>query len=64
MRTDPAQRLLSYPACAIFPDISQSLRGTGIAPVALLTQVKPIHAERRHCLGARTAGSSELPQAS
>jgi hypothetical protein len=46
------------------PDISQSLRGTGIAPVTLLTQIKPIHAERQHCLGARTAGSSELPQAS
>src|SRR5262245_7989964 len=46
------------------PGISQSLRGTGIAPVALLAQIKPIHAERRHCLGARTAASSELPQAS
>jgi hypothetical protein len=42
--------------------ISQSLWGTGVAPVALLTQIKPSFAERRQCLGARTAGSSELPQ--
>jgi len=51
-------------AAQFSPGISQSLRATGIAPVALLTQIKPIHAVRRHCLGARTAGSSELPQAS
>jgi hypothetical protein len=64
MPTDPAQRLFRAQPAQFPPGISQSLRGTGIAPVALLTQIKPIHAERRYCLGARTAGSSELPQAS
>jgi hypothetical protein len=39
------------PGFAIVVEISQSLRGTGIASVAFLTQVKQSHAELRHCLG-------------
>ena len=58
MRTDQAQWLVSCPACTIASGLSQSLQGTGIAPVALLTQIKTTHAERRHCLGTRTAGPS------
>jgi CheY-like chemotaxis protein len=57
MRTDPAQRLVSRPACAISSRRKPKFTGHR-APVALLTQIKPTHAERRHCLGARTAGSS------
>jgi hypothetical protein len=45
------------------PEISQSLQGTGIAPVAFLAQITSSHAERRHYWAARTAGSSELPEA-
>jgi CheY-like chemotaxis protein len=33
--------LLWRPACAVLPEISQSLRGTGIAPVAFLAQITP-----------------------
>jgi CheY-like chemotaxis protein len=43
MRTDQAQWLVSCPACTISSGLSQSLQGTGIAPVALLTQIKPTH---------------------
>ena len=58
MRTTQLSGSVRAQRAQFSPDISQSLRGTGIAPVALLTQIKPTHAERRHCLGARTAGSS------
>jgi hypothetical protein len=64
MRTTQLSGSVRAQRAQFSPDISQSLRGTGIAPVTLLTQIKPIHAERQHCLGVRTAGSSELPQAS
>ena len=37
--------------------------GTGVAPVAFLTQIKESHVERRHCWAAHTTGSGELPEA-
>jgi hypothetical protein len=46
------------------PEISQSLLGTRIAPVAFLTQITSSHADATTLLGAvRMAGSSELPEA-
>ena len=63
--TKTARRPRLAPGCANSrPDISQSLRGIGIASAAFFTQSQRIPCGAMAMLGAAsTAGSSKLPEA-